>query len=173
MLKDHGYIITTVDVILCSNQKELNAMRRFLLIWAGLCCMTQADAFPCYITLIKDSCWAPYDVSMDVIDVSTEKVVATMSMPKGTSWDRKEMVCQPKQTVKLQATFNPAFWAQDQGKNYYGKRFWSFPEEIKKGDAAWNMELCFAQDFDSVPLPPGASGQCVCEKTGIPVIPKR
>ena len=145
-------------------------MRKLLIMLFSVFLFTQAHGFQCYITMIKDSCWSSYDVNVDLIDVATEKVLASMTMPKGKSWDRKEIVCQPKQMVKLKATFSPAFWEKDAGKVYYGKRFWSFPEEIKKDDKAWNMVICYANDIDGVPLPPDVSGQCVCEKKDIPVI---
>ena len=145
-------------------------MRRFFTMLSGVCLLTQAHAFPCYITMIKDTCWSGYDVNVDVIDVATEKVLVTMNMPKGKSWDRKEIVCEPKQTVSLQATFSPTIWAKDEGKKYNGKRFWSFPEEIKKNESAWNMVICYARDIQGVPTPPDASGACACDKQGIPVI---
>jgi len=148
-------------------------MRKFLLMISGVCLLTQAHAFPCYITMMKDNCWASYDVTLDLIDVATEQVVASMSIPKGKSWARKEIVCQPKQVVKLKATFSPEIWAKDKGKAYFGKRFWSFPEQINKGDGAWNMVLCFARDLDGVPLPPDVSGQCTCEAKDIPPIAPR
>ncbi len=148
-------------------------MRRLFMMLSGVCLLSQAYAFPCYITMVKDSCWSSYNVSVDVIDVATEKVLATMSMPNGKSWDRKEIVCQPKQTVNLQATFSPAFWTKDAGKKYYGKRLWSFPEEIKKGDSAWNMTICYSSDLQGVPFPPDASGQCTCVTKDIPAIEPR
>lgn len=145
-------------------------MRRILMMLSGVCFLTQVQAFPCYITMVKDSCWLKYNVTVDIVDVVTDKVVATMSMPEGKSWDRKKMVCQPKQTVSLRATYSPAFWSKDADKIYSGKRYWSFPEEVKKGDAAWNMMLCFSRDIAEVSLPPEASGQCVCDAKGIPAI---
>ena len=148
-------------------------MKKLLMLLFGVCFLTQAHAFPCYITMVKDSCWSKYNVNVDVVDVFTNKVMASMSIPEGKSWDRKEIVCQPKQTVFLKAAYSPSFWAKDAGRIYYGKRNLSFPEEIKKGDAAWNMTFCFASDFQEVSLPPDSSGQCICDVKGIPVIEPR
>jgi len=148
-------------------------MRRLFMVLSGVCLLTQVHAFPCYITMVKDSCWTSYSVSVDVIDVTNKKVVATMSMPNEKSWDRKEIVCQPKQTVSLIATFSPAFWEKEENKKYYGKRIWSFPEEIKKGDGAWNMTICYPKDLQGIPLPPDASGKCTCETKDIPAIKPR
>lgn len=148
-------------------------MRKVLMILSGVFFLTQAQAFPCYITMIKDSCWSNYNVTVDIVDLFTNKVMVTMTMPKGKSWDRKEIVCQPKQTVQLRATYTPTFWAKDAGKVHYGKRHWSFPDEVKKGDAAWNMTLCFAKDIAEASLPPESSGQCICETKGIPEIEPR
>lgn len=161
------------DLISCKNHKDNNEMRKFLLMIFSACLLTQAHAFPCYITMMKDNCWTAYDVNVDLIDVATEQVIASMSIPKGKSWDRKEIVCQPKQVVKLKAKFSPDIWVKDKGREYVGKRFWSFPEQINQGDAAWNMVLCFSRDIQDVPLPPDVSGQCACDAKDIPPIAPR
>ncbi len=148
-------------------------MRKLLLIMFGMSLFNQLNAFPCYITMVKNTCWTDYNVNVDVIDLATNKVVAAMSMPVGKSWDRREFSCEPQQTVMLQATYSPSIWEKESGKIYYGKHEWSFPEKINKGEGAWNMTLCFSNDLQEVPLPPKASGQCVCDLKNIPKIEPR
>ena len=148
-------------------------MYRLLMMLFGVVLLNQAHAFPCYITMVKDNCWSKYNVSVNVVDVSTQTVLATLSIPEGKSWDRKEIVCQPKQTVMLKATYSPAFWEKDEGKIYSGKRDWSFPEKIVKNESAWNMVICFASEFQEVSLPPEAAGHCLCDMKSIPAIEPR
>lgn len=145
-------------------------MRRLLLVLFGSGLIFQAHAFPCYITMVKDSCWSNYNVSVDVIDVATEKLIDTLLLPKGTSWVRREMTCLPKQTVMLKATFSPVFWESDVGKVFSGQRYWSFPEINKASVSALGMTICYATDFAEVPLPPDASGHCICDTSNIPAM---
>lgn len=145
-------------------------MRKLLLMMLGFCWIAQSHAYPCYITIAKDNCWSKYNVSVEAIDVTNEKVLAKMTMPKGTSWARQKIDCQGGQTVMFKATFSPVFWEEDEGKVYAGKRYWSFPEKIAQGEAALNMRVCFTTDFAEVSLPPDASGHCACDMASIPAI---
>lgn len=156
-----------------NKQDKEYVMSRLLKILLGLCLVAQAHAFPCYITMVKSNCWANYNVNVDVVDVLTDKVIASMSMPVGTTWDRKEIVCQPQQSVQLKATFSPVIWEKDEGKIYFGKRTWSFPAEIKKGSTAWNMGICFSGDFAETSIPPDALGPCQCDMKSIPPVEPR
>ncbi len=131
---------------------------------------TKTYAFRCYITLVKDSCWTNYNVSVDAINVMGEKLLTSLVIPQGTSWVRNEIDCQPKETLLFKATFTPAFWEKDAGKIYYGKRYWSFPETIGPNESAWNMTVCYGSDFAAIPLPPDAAGNCACDTSTIPVI---
>ena len=145
-------------------------MFRLFMILVGACLFIQAHALPCYITLVKDNCWSNYNVSVDVVDVSNETVMTTLIIPEGTSWVRNEIVCQPKQTVMLKATFSPVFWESDTGKIFYAQRYWSFPEITKPGVTALSMTICYAKDFAGLSLPPEANGHCVCDTKSIPPI---
>ena len=148
-------------------------MSRLIMLLLGVSVLTEAQAFPCYITMVKSTCWSSYNVNANIIDSASEKVLANINMPEGTSWGRQEIDCQPKQTVELQATFSPTIWEKEEGKVYFGKRYWSFPEEIKKDESAWNMTICYPGDFAATPYPPEASGTCPCDTTNIPVIQPR
>ena len=148
-------------------------MYRLFLLLFGACLCLQVHAFPCFITLVKDNCWTDYDVDVTVINVLNEKVLATINIPKGESWVRHELVCEPKQTVMFRAVFSPVFWESDAKKVYFAKRYWSFPEKIDKGAGAWNMNICFTQHFAAVPIPPEGSGRCACDMASIPPIKPR
>ena len=148
-------------------------MNRLLILLLGACWCLQAHAFPCFITLVKDNCWTDYDVDVTVINVSNEKVLTTIHIPKGESWVRYELPCDPKQTVMFRAVFSPVFWESDAKKVYFGERYWSFPEKIDAGAEAWNMNICFTRHFADVPLPPKASGHCACDMASLPPIKRR
>ena len=148
-------------------------MRRIIMLLLGTGVFLQAYSFPCYITLVKDNCWTEYDVNVTVINVLNEQVLTTIHIPKGESWSRKELVCEPKQTVMFKAVFSPVFWESDSKKVYFGKRYWSFPDKIVAGAGAWDMKICFSDHFAAVPLPPEGGGHCACDMTGIPPIKPR
>lgn len=131
---------------------------------------SEASAFTCFLTLAKDSCWTEYDVKVDVIDILTNKTVISAIAPTGKSWNRQEFACQPGQTFKYIATFSPIFWESDKGKQYSGTRTWTLPKEIKKGDTAWNITVCYPEQFAEVPFPPTAKGNCVCDARKIPPV---
>ncbi len=145
-------------------------MCKLLLMLVGLCLVGQSYAYPCYITVVKDTCWLKYNVSVDAVDVSNGTLLTTLTMPKGTSWARQKIDCQGKQVVMFKSTYSPVFWEGDEGKLYAAKRYWSFPEKIEPGEAALNMRVCFSTDFAEVSLPPDASGHCGCDMTSIPEI---
>lgn len=148
-------------------------MYRFIVGVFSFILTTQAFSFPCYITLIKASCWKNYDVTVQIEDVMIEKPITSMLIPSGAFWTRYEFACKEKQTIELTATFSPAIWEKDEGKQYKGKRFWSYPETIGPTDTAWNMTICYPNDFAELPTPAEAADGCVCDKQAIPAIEKR
>ena len=145
-------------------------MPKSLILLLGLLCSVQAQAFPCFLTLVKDRCWANYSVSVVATNPGTDKQVVTASVLQGKSWDRQKFDCQPSEGIVFNATFTPVFWASDTGKVYPSKRNWYLPEAIKKGDTAWNLTICYPSEFSGVPLPPDASGNCGCNTDEIPAI---
>lgn len=154
-------------------KRGLNMFRRLSMGFLSLSLITQVQAFPCYITMVKDKCWIDYDVSVNVVDVMTEKLITTMLIPTGKSWERFEFSCNEKQTVLFKATFSPVIWEADEDKAYFGKRYWSFPEEIKKDQTAWNMTICYPEHFAGTPSPANVSGGCGCETSNIPALKPR
>lgn len=148
-------------------------MHKLFMALAGVSLLAQAHALPCYITVAKDNCWTKYNVKIDVVDVTNQNVLASMSMPQGTSWARQEIVCQPEQTVMLKATFLPVIWEADAGRVYSGARYWSFPRQVENADAdasVMSMSICFSGDFEEVSFPPDSSGHCSCDLKSIPAI---
>ncbi|KTD74174.1 hypothetical protein [Legionella tucsonensis] len=127
----------------------------------------------CYYTLVKDNCWTDYNVSVDVMDAVTAKVLTTVTVPAKKSWIRQTFPCTPGQKLIYEAQFSPVFWQNDVGKTYIAKNYWSLPHSINPGDSAWNVTVCFSSDFSLVPLPPKGSGNCSCDFSDIPAIPPK
>ena len=125
-------------------------------------------AFPCFITISKDNCWTNYSVMIDVLDGKTQKIITTITIPKGETWSRGRFEAKPKQVFMLRAKFEPAVWKVDEGKIYYAKHYWLLPEKVKGDTKAWHIGVCYPKSFSSVPLPPGADSKCICPKQDIP-----
>ncbi|KTD67590.1 periplasmic protein [Legionella santicrucis] len=130
-------------------------------------------AFTCYYTLVKDNCWTKYNVTVEVIDAATEKVLLTPTVPAGKSWVRETFTCSAAESLMFRARFSPVFWESDKDKTYNSKRFWPMPSAINPGDSAWNVSVCYSSDFAQVPLPPESTGDCKCDFDNIPAIPPK
>lgn len=130
----------------------------------------EANAYHCFITLVKDSCWTNYDVSVNMRDASTGKSVTNVSIPKGKSWTRQPFECEASQGLDFSATFSPVFWQSDKGKHYSGTKTWTLPSSMNKGDTAWNVTICYPEGFAEVPLPPTAGSHCTCDTKSLPPV---
>jgi hypothetical protein len=132
---------------------------------------SEAFAFKCYITAMKDSCWNNYQVTIKIMDtVKKKELTEDVVLDKGTSWKRVSFDCQAKQSLFYSATFKPSIWRGTGDKVYYSKRYWYLPKEIKKDELAWNIDLCFPRAFSQVPLPPTADSKCNCDFKSTPPI---
>lgn len=138
-------------------------MKRIVLFLLATVYSIQAVAFTCYLTIVKNSCWKDFTVTVTVMNVSQYKKVATIQVPAYESWARGKFSCDPKDTLVLSATYSPVFWKADQGKVYQAKRNWALPQTITKGTTAWSITTCFSEEFSEVPLPPEATGNCQCD----------
>jgi len=136
----------------------------------GLGISVQSYAFPCFFTIMKDSCWTSYNVTVTAYDAMTNKEIVNVVIPTGTSWEREQFACDPKQKLRFQAQFTPVFWESDTGKIYNGQNFWTLPDQVAAGDTAWNIRLCYPKDFAEVPFPPEGTSNCKCDDSAIPAI---
>lgn len=143
---------------------------RSLIASAGLLLSTQLYAFDCYFTLVKDSCWANYEVTVNVVDAVANKRLTTVVVPKGQSWARNQFTCMPNQNLMYYATFSPIIWQSKKDKIYQAKKYWILPKAPKEGELAWNIPVCFSREFSEVPFPPDASGNCQCDFDSVPAI---
>ena len=146
-------------------------MDRLFIIIFGLFLSIKAMAFPCFLTIVKDSCWTKYDVTVSAVNAGTGKDATSVTVPKSEKWKRVKFSCEPEEILTFKAVFSPVFWKSDEGKIYSSRRDWPFPDKIEKEASAWGVTLCYPKDFSEVPLPPDAVGNCVCDKSGIPPIP--
>lgn len=127
-------------------------------------------AIPCYLTMVKDSCWTNYAVTVTMMDASNAKQVLQVEVPKGQSWVRQGFTCDPAQTFLFKAQFSPTIWGDQAGLFYASQQYWQLPEQLKANETAWNLVLCFPKQFSSVPLPPTAGQHCACEMEHVPPI---
>ena len=131
-------------------------------------------AFTCYITLAKGSCWKQYKLDVTVQDAQTKKTLTTVTVPTGQLWARATFPCETNgQVLSYSAQFSPEFWQSDANQKYYSTKTWSLPTQVKPGDTAWNVSVCFPADFSQVPYPPAASANCACDFSNIPAIPPK
>ena len=144
---------------------KLSAVGIFLWTYA-----IAAQAFTCYITVAKDSCWTNYAVTIKVTDVSTGQELLSLHIPKGKSWIRQKFTCTPKQTFMYTASFAPIIWESDANKVYSAKRYWSLPLKITPPEEAWEIKTCYARDFAINTAPATADGNCKCDFSAIPKI---
>lgn len=131
-------------------------------------------ASTCFITFVKDSCWTDYNLTIAVTDASTSKQLLSVSVPKGIPWVRKTFSCEAGESFNYAATFSPVFWATDKGKVFRGTRTWTLPQTMEKGATAWDITVCYPEQFSEVPLPPTGGSHCKCDTQSIPpVIPPK
>lgn len=144
-----------------------------LLLTLGFFLSSPIWAITCYYTLAKDNCWNKYNVTVDVMDASTDKILTSVTVPEGQSWTRQTFPCEPGQKLMYRAHFSPMIWESEQGKLYKAKNYWFLPKTVNPKDSAWNLNVCYPSDFSQVPLPPEATGNCQCDLKSIPEIPPK
>ena len=132
---------------------------------------TQLLAFPCIFTLVKDSCWTNFNVTVVVTDVQSNKPIASITVPKGKSWDRQTFECQPGQKIIYSATFNPVIWEGSEGRVYNAQHYWALPDSFTSSQKAWEIPVCYPSAFAEVPMPATGSGNCRCDFLSVPPIP--
>ena len=145
-------------------------MHKISMMLLGMCASIKAQAFPCFLTMVKDSCWTEYNLTVAVTNGTTGQPITTVIVPEGQSWARQQFTCQPADTISLSATFTPVFWESDKGKTYPARHSWTFPQTVAAGDTAWNINVCYPLEFSEVPLPPQAGGNCKCDIDSIPPV---
>jgi len=123
--------------------------------------------------MVKTNCWSDYDVTVDVMDAKEGNKLFSITVPKGQLWTRQTFDCNEGQTLMYVAQFSPIFWDKDKGKTYSAQRVWFLPETIAPGASAWNVSVCYPNDFSLVPMPPEATSNCQCDFKSIPVIPPK
>lgn len=146
-------------------------MRNWAVFFLSAFSSSQILAFSCFLTLAKDNCWTNYDVKLVVLDANNNQQLTAIDVPKGQAWGRQEFTCQPGQKLMYYASFQPVFWQSDVGKTYMALHYWSLPDNITSGNAAWNIPVCYPLDFAAVPVPPDAVTTCnKCDFDSIPPV---
>lgn len=145
-------------------------MNKILLCFALLLINFQAHAFRCFITGVKTNCWEEYNVTINVLDAANNNKLTALIIPTGSLWARQEFECEPEQTLKYEATFNPIIWESEKDRVYTGLKFLTLPKKTGAEGEVWNLSICFATQFAEVPLPPEAGQRCECDMSQIPAV---
>ena len=103
-------------------------------------------------------------------DADNGKPILSLTVPKGKAWNRQKFDCETGESLTYLASFSPVFWDADKGKQFPGKKSWKLPDKMAKGDTAWNITVCYPEEFAEVPLPPTAKGGCNCDARKIPPV---
>ncbi|KTD21355.1 hypothetical protein [Legionella londiniensis] len=147
-------------------------MQKIFLFILGLLFSLEASAFTCYLTVAKDNCWLNYNVTVTAMDAEkNNEPLVTVIIPQGSAWARQKFTCEPDQTLRFKAQYSPVFWEKERGKAYFAKKYWVLPKKIDKEERAWNITVCYPEQFSEVPLPPEAVSKCKCDLDTIPPIP--
>jgi hypothetical protein len=149
-------------------------LRKLLFLSVSCLFASPLWAITCYYTLAKDNCWLKYNVTVEVMDALSAKVLTTATVPAGKSWTRVTFPCETNgQKLMYRAQFSPSIWDSEKGKVYMAKNYWSLPNGVNEGDSAWNVSVCYPSDFSEVPMTPEATGSCACDFSSIPEIPPK
>ncbi len=134
-------------------------------------------SFTCNLTAMKSNCWSNsiYTVTIDVMDsgAATPKKLATLTIPNTDNVAKQSFTCQPSQILTYRVRFDPPVWTKDKGKAYLSKSSKSLPAIINPGEVAWDISVCFANDFAGVPGSLLATGTCQCISSSIPPLDKK
>ena len=143
---------------------------RLLVVMFFFSVASYAKEVPCYVTLIKNSCWTNYVIDVTLTNLQSKKIVATMKSPKGKQWTRESFKCELGTVLQYSATYSPVYWRSDKGKVFYSNKYWTLPDTLAANEKALSITICFPDQFIGAPMPPDAVGQCRCDKTIAPQI---
>lgn len=147
-------------------------LSKALFIVFGYLLVSPSWAITCYYTLAKDNCWLKYNVTVEVMDAKTSKVLTKVTVPEGQTYQRVTFPCETNgQKLIYNAQFSPSIWESEKGKIYPARNYWSLPDKVNNGDSAWNVSVCYPKDFSEIPMPPTSTGKCKCDFSIIPPIP--
>jgi hypothetical protein len=131
--------------------------------------VSNAHALDCVITSVKNSCWKDYEATITLRDVETKQDIATFKIPKDKNWGRTTISCHPGQLLDAKVSFSPDIWEGDGSKIYFSKQIWTLPGKAPAPDVSWTLNMCFADDFSSMPEPI-KSKNCSCEQKNVPPV---
>ena len=127
----------------------------------------------CLLEVAKGSCWKNYDVTIKIVNLTKHKIKRTLKLPPATKDSKSvfskkmEFPCETLDTFSLFATFKPAIWEENIGKDkeYQSIKLWPVPGIIQEDTQKWLIQICFPDAFHSIPNPPDYTGQCDCKFT--------
>ena len=118
----------------------------------------------CYLEFVKSDCWNDYKVELKLLDALTLKEQQNFNISMNTQSIKVPFACSANQQLSFQASFNPPIWEDQIDTWYQSNKIYNVPSDIDSSPNIWTVEVCFATDFNGVPLPPHNSmGSCSCQ----------
>lgn len=121
--------------------------------------------------MVKSKCWADYEISTNITDANSGEQLLSIIIPDNKLWIRKKFECHAGQSLNYTASFDPVFWASDQGKIFNGAQQTKLPDHINADETAWNITICYPTQFENIPMPPEAKSSCTCDLSQVPPVP--
>jgi len=123
-----------------------------------------ANWITCQIEMTKSSCWNNYEVKINLIDFATHKEIASFTLPKGKP---KTMLvsypCTPNEQVTFTAQNIPEVWQDNKDVLYSAIEIYQIPQTAPKDSKYYRVKVCYARDFQSVPMPIDSNlSHCQC-----------
>ena len=123
---------------------------------------SQAMAFSCSVKLVKTVCWKDRALILKVINADNLETETIHELEQDKSFLEVPLDCKKLNRVSFEVSFDPPIWEADKGRFYKAKRLWNIPKRLPLGADNWSIDLCFARDFSSVPLPLVDFTKCTC-----------
>lgn len=111
-----------------------------------------SDSMVCQVHLTKPACWQKFDVKIMLLNGTTLKVLDTYHL-KDNPVLTKKFDCKPGEVITFASSFDPSIWHNDKYKIFNAQGSWQVPQTLKKGISAWQVNICFPDAFQDVPMP--------------------
>lgn len=140
-------------------------MRLLVLVFSLLFTVSvSAKPVTCFIQVQKSTCWKAYTVKIDVLNADTMESVKSIILDKNKDKVSLKYNCQGLRQIAFSAMYSPVVFAGTENVKYYGKKFYGVPRSLPKDAKYYELpKICFAKDFNKVPMPMGDISDCRCD----------
>lgn len=121
----------------------------------------------CVMEFAKSNCWNKYQVTVDFTTTSYPEFVNKIVLVPNVSSQQKQFSCNLGDRLHMKAKYTPPIWDTDQGAYFKQKTNWLVPKKPPKFGGRFYYKICYPNDFELVPIPPGADDKCKCTFKGL------